>query len=32
MDAEDLAQQVFIRVWRSAPRYEPTAKFTTSAF
>ena len=29
MDAEDLAQQVFIRVWRSAPRYQPTAKFTT---
>jgi RNA polymerase sigma-70 factor (ECF subfamily) len=28
-EAEDLAQQVFIRVWRSAPRYEPTAKFTT---
>lgn len=32
MDAEDLAQQVFIRVWRSAPRYEPTAKFTTWLF
>ncbi len=28
-DAHDVAQQVFIRVWRSAPRYEPTAKFTT---
>lgn len=28
-DAHDLAQQVFIRVWRSAPRYEATAKFTT---
>ncbi|MBL9130965.1 MAG: sigma-70 family RNA polymerase sigma factor [Verrucomicrobiaceae bacterium] len=28
-DAHDIAQQVFIRVWRSAPRYEPTAKFTT---
>jgi len=28
-EAEDIAQQVFIRVWRSAPRYEPTAKFTT---
>jgi RNA polymerase sigma-70 factor (ECF subfamily) len=29
MDAEDLAQQVFMRVWKSAPRYEPSAKFTT---
>ena len=28
-DAHDIAQMVFIRVWRSAPRYEPTAKFTT---
>ena len=28
-EAEDIAQQVFIRVWKSAPRYEPTAKFTT---
>jgi RNA polymerase sigma-70 factor (ECF subfamily) len=27
--AEDLAQQVFIRVWQSAPRYMATAKFTT---
>jgi RNA polymerase sigma-70 factor (ECF subfamily) len=31
-DAEDVAQQVFIRVWKSAPRYEPTAKFTTWLF
>ena len=31
-EAEDLAQQVFIRVWRSAPRYRPTAKFTTWLF
>jgi RNA polymerase sigma-70 factor (ECF subfamily) len=31
-DAHDIAQQVFIRVWRSAPRYEPTAKFTTWLF
>ncbi len=28
-DAEDIAQQVFIRLWKSAPRYQPTAKFTT---
>jgi RNA polymerase sigma-70 factor (ECF subfamily) len=28
-EAEDLAQQVFIRVWKSAARWEPTAKFTT---
>ncbi len=31
-DAEDIAQQVFIRVWNSAARYEPTAKFTTWLF
>jgi RNA polymerase sigma-70 factor (ECF subfamily) len=28
-DAEDIAQQVFIRVWKSARRYVPRAKFTT---
>jgi len=28
-DAEDIAQQVFIRLWKSAPRYQPKAKFTT---
>jgi RNA polymerase sigma-70 factor (ECF subfamily) len=28
-DVEDIAQQVFIRVWRNAGRYVPRAKFTT---
>jgi RNA polymerase sigma-70 factor (ECF subfamily) len=28
-DVEDIAQQVFIRVWKSAARYTPRAKFTT---
>jgi RNA polymerase sigma factor (sigma-70 family) len=28
-DVEDLAQQVFLRVWRSAGRYVARAKFTT---
>ena len=27
--AEDLAQEVFLRVYRARQRYEPTAKFTT---
>lgn len=31
-DAHDVAQQVFVRVWRSAARYEPSAKFTTWLF
>jgi RNA polymerase sigma-70 factor (ECF subfamily) len=28
-DVEDIAQQVFIKVWKSAPRYKHRAKFTT---
>src|SRR5436853_7025330 len=28
-DVEDIAQQVFIRVWKSARRFVPRAKFTT---
>lgn len=31
-DTEDIAQQVFLRLWKSAPRYTPTAKFTTFLF
>ena len=31
-EAEDLAQRVFVQVYRSAPRYKPTAKFTTWLF
>jgi len=31
-EAEDVAQQVFVRVWRSAVRYQPSAKFTTWLF
>jgi len=28
-EVEDIAQQVFVRVWRNAKRYVPRAKFTT---
>lgn len=31
-EAEDIAQQVFLRLWKSAPRYKPAAKFTTFLF
>lgn len=31
-DAEDVAQAVFLRVWNSAARYQPSAKFTTWLF
>ena len=31
-DAEDIAQQVFLRIWRNARRYRPDAKFTTYIF
>ena len=31
-EAEDLAQRVFIQIYRSASRYQPTAKFTTWMF
>lgn len=31
-DTEDLAQQVFLRIWKAAPKYQPTAKFTTFLF
>lgn len=27
--AEDLCQETFLRLWRSAPTYQPLAKFTT---
>lgn len=31
-EAEDIAQQVFIRLWKSAKRYKRKAKFTTFLF
>jgi RNA polymerase sigma-70 factor (ECF subfamily) len=31
-EAEDLAQAVFVQVWRTAERYQPAAKFSTFLF
>ena len=31
-EAEDLAQGTFVQVWKSAARYEPSAKFSTWLF
>lgn len=31
-DSEDIAQQVFLRIWKCAPRYKQKAKFTTFLF
>jgi RNA polymerase sigma-70 factor (ECF subfamily) len=31
-EAEDISQQVFLRIWRHARRYRPDAKFTTYLF
>ena len=31
-EAEDISQQVFLRIWKSAKRYKPAAKFTTYLF
>lgn len=31
-EAEDISQQVFLRIWKHAKRYKPTAKFTTYLF
>lgn len=30
--AEDIAQQVYLRIWKARDRYEPTAKFSTWMF
>ena len=30
--SEDMVQEVFLKVWRAAPRYEPRARFSTWLF
>jgi RNA polymerase sigma-70 factor (ECF subfamily) len=30
--SEDMTQEVFVKLWKAAPRYRPTAKFTTFLF
>ena len=31
-EAKDIAQHVFLRVWKAAPRYKPSAQFNTWLF
>ena len=31
-EAEDIAQNVFIQIWKTRDRYEPNSKFTTWLF
>jgi RNA polymerase sigma-70 factor (ECF subfamily) len=30
--SEDMTQEVFVKLWKAAPRYRPTARFTTFLF
>lgn len=32
IEAEDIAQRAFLRIWKHAPRWRPDAKFTTYLF